>query len=131
MWFPDEKVIRLIERDCFRAMDPEADKAAWQRYGSVVKHRANIAIILQHVDALPAMIAAIEKSLPVARAIDGFRSALHAGEIGKFVKGLRRRVTEGELHVSNPNGPSRRYAVIEGHAIFERWTDLAHGRSPT
>jgi hypothetical protein len=56
----------------------------------------------------------------VARAVDRFHSDLHAGDIGKFVRGLRRHAKEGELYVSDTGGGTRRYSVIEGHAILSR-----------
>jgi len=99
VWFPREKVIRLVGGDCFKSMvGADAHVAAVRKLEEERRHKANIAIILRNADKLPGMISEIEKSLLVARAIDRFHSELHAGEIGKFVKGLRRHHRRRALH---------------------------------
>jgi hypothetical protein len=126
VWFPREKVIRLLGGDCFKTMmGAEAHQAAVKQLGKERRYKAGIAVILNNIDALPETLIAINRSLPIARAVDRFRADLHAGDIGKFVRGLRRHAKEGELYVSEADGAARRYSMIAGYAILSRPKDPA------
>jgi hypothetical protein len=119
VWFPREGVIRLLGGYCFkRMMGLDAHRAALKKREGVKRHRANIAINLQNVGALPATLSAINQVIPIANAVDRFRDELRSGDIGKFTRGLLRHAKEGALYIEEKGGKLRRYASIAGQSIL-------------
>jgi hypothetical protein len=123
VWFPREGVIRLVGGDCFKGMmGAEAHRAASERYERVKRRKADIAVILQNLDALPATLSAINHTMPIAKAIDRFRDDLRGGTVAQFTRGLWRHVKEGSLTIEEKDGRIRAHASIAGQSILDSAT---------
>lgn len=77
-WFPDERVIRLVGRDCFRALSPDAHDAAVKELDASRKRKADAVYLLANLPQLPNWLALLRKALIVAEAFDAAHATLHS-----------------------------------------------------
>jgi hypothetical protein len=75
-WFPDEKVIRLIGPDCFRALNPEGHDRAKRQYREEQEAEKDNAYLLSNLPKLPDAIEVIERAVIVAEAVEVFYTDL-------------------------------------------------------
>jgi len=75
-WFPDEGVIRLIGRDCFRSFNRESHDRALQELRATEQRRKDENFILSKAPRLKDVLDTAEHALDVAKAFDEFRSEL-------------------------------------------------------
>jgi hypothetical protein len=100
-WFPDERVIRIIGEDCFKALSPEGHRQAEELFEEEAEKRRNVTFLLSNVGLMPDVITTIQAALITARAVEQFHELLH-----DRLKKVHHRLWEhvkrgGELAVSS------------------------------
>ncbi|PDT68505.1 hypothetical protein CO675_39165 [Bradyrhizobium sp. C9] len=75
-WFPEQKLIRLIGPDCFKAIDAHGHAAALQSFREEQDRKNTERYLLDNIGAVPAAISAASENLPVLREIDRIRAIL-------------------------------------------------------
>ena len=134
-WFPDERVIRLIGKDCFEALNPEGHAQARDLYELERERRRLTDFLLANLGRLPEVIAVIEHAVVVARAVEQLHDLLHdrfrtvrlnlwrhVRRNGELIVSVReeefRRGEDGEMY-SHEVDVLRPYAVLPAYEILD------------
>jgi hypothetical protein len=75
-WFPDERVIRLIGPDCFKALNPEGHAKAQRAFEIEQERKRNTDFLLSNLPRLNEVISAIERAIIVASVIETFHAEM-------------------------------------------------------
>ena len=122
-WFPEEGVIRLIGKDCFRTISDQADEAltaAMDDYERRKKIRRDLDYLLKNAERVSVMLAWIGQVMPIATAMDGAAEQLRARFNARLQISLETEVRDGALYIIE-KGVQRTYER-EGN-IYERDVD--------
>jgi len=99
-WFPNECVIRIIGHDCFKTINSERHTEALRKYHADRQRTADIAYLLDNLDKVPDLIAAVERAIPIADAVDKFRNDTCATFAEVLRTELWEHIRTGELRVA-------------------------------
>lgn len=77
-WFPDERVIRLIGPDCFKALNPEGHAKAQRAFEIEQEQKRNTDFLLSNLPHLGEVVSTIERAIGVADAIETFHAEMGA-----------------------------------------------------
>ena len=125
-WFEDEKVIRLIGKDCFAAINRAGYEEAYQDLVRRENERRVLDHILRQIGRMPNWIRAGEELLPIAQAADEFFPQIE-NRITKSqgVSNFWREIRGGVLHLNetvakvNVRRDGSEEEVEEGKEAFE------------
>jgi len=133
-WFPEEQVIRLIGPDCFKALNAEGHAEALAALRKEQQREKDILYLLDNLPRVPALLAATREALPLAKAVDDFRSDLMLRLERTLKIDLWREIRDGKLRVRTQRREAfrradgsegfrnvddfRDYASIDGHDLL-------------
>ncbi len=132
-YFPDEKVIRNIGPQCFRALNPEGHDDAIEAFYKKKERERQINFLIDNLHILPAALKAIQHNILIAQALDLFRTEYKRKISGNFRTKLWRAISSGRLyrltehvvHTNAVSGPSQKierrkeiYSSIEGYDLI-------------
>lgn len=133
-WFPEEQVIRLIGPDCFKALNAEGHAEALAALRKEQQREKDMLYLLDNLPRVPALLAATREAMPLATAVDDFRSDLILRLERTLEIDLWREIRHGKLRVRTQRREAfrrtdgsegfrnvddfRDYASIDGHDLL-------------
>lgn len=100
VWFPDEGVIRLMGNYCFSTRNPEGFEKAKRQWRRKKEFDAQILNIANNSHNIPLILRAIEKNIPIARAVDRFHKLLHLKIKKLNLLSAINEISQGQLHIN-------------------------------
>ena len=94
VWFPDECIIRLMGRDCFKALNPEAHERARDNYDAEQKRERDTNFLLSRIPVLSKVLKVLDDAIKIAIAAERFHYELHQKlsvlplDLWPYVKGM-------------------------------------------
>jgi hypothetical protein len=75
-WFPEDKLVRLIGPDCFKAIDAKGHKEAEELFRAEEERKKTERYLLKHIVLIPEIIRVATDNLPILRDIDRLQAIL-------------------------------------------------------
>jgi hypothetical protein len=140
-YFPEERVIRNIGRDCFKNINAAGHAEAEERFRREERNRKNRDFLLAHLGVVPEAVRAIERALPTVRDVDNARRVLSTRLVGIInfniwndirADGVLKTHSQRTEHFVRPDGSedSRTIPVLEPHASLAGHTMLNPNLAP-
>jgi hypothetical protein len=121
-WFPRTKLVRLMGQHCFRRLNPEGHRTAYENLQERQRRKATIDYLINNLPKKPEAESAIERAIPIARHLDDLHDIL-----GPKLKGLMGidlwQILRDGLKVVTTDTSGRQfltdYARIEGRKLID------------
>jgi hypothetical protein len=75
-WFPEDRLIRLIGPDCFKAINAQGHKEAEELFRAEQERKNTERFLLNHIGLVPEIIRAAEENLTIIKEVDRMRAVL-------------------------------------------------------
>jgi hypothetical protein len=75
-WFPRTKFVRLMGQHCFRRLNPEGHKTAYENLQERQRRKATIDYLIDNLPRKGEAEAVIERAIPIAQHLDDLREIL-------------------------------------------------------
>ncbi len=133
-WFPEERVVRLVGRDCFERLNPEAHKSRYRELKRRGERSRQIAYLLSNLHIVDDVRSVIATNKVIAQALDEVRKSLQQS-VALLGIPLWDHIRDGNLHQSieevvttadksgqtreSTRRSSRVYASVRGQEILD------------
>lgn len=114
-YFPNEFVIRIMGHDCFKRINSEGHIEALRKYHSELQRKRDVAYLLDNLEKVPDLLAAVERATPIGHAVDKFRNDICTIFADVLRTDLWEHTRTGELRVTRrlPGDEDDRDVIIE------------------
>jgi hypothetical protein len=99
-YFPNERVIRIMGHDCFKAFNSEGHIEALRKYHGERQRKLDIAFLLDNLGNVSDFLIAVKRAAPIGHAVDELRNRACDVFAGVLRTDLWDHVRTGELRIT-------------------------------